>query len=179
MKEDLFLWKEFLTNYNGITIIKNRENVDSVSLHMFSDSSKTGYGGTFGNNFIQGLFPSEWQNLSIEFLELYPIFVLVHMFSNQIKDQRVVFHCDNNSIVHIINKQTSKCPLIMKLIRPMVLIMLNFNISFTAAHIPGIDNKICDKISRSQAPEEIIKSYPHLKRLLVPPHLLPRSLTLR
>ena len=178
IKEDLLLWKEFLDKYNGITIIKPREKVDSISLHMFSDSCKTGYGGTFGNWFIQGSFPSSWEKFSIEFLELYPIFVLISLFSNNIKGKQVVFHCDNISIVHIINKQSSKCPLIMKLIRPMVLLMLNCNISFTAAHIPGINNKLCDYLSRSQAPEDLKNHYPHLRRVQVPPQLLPHSLTL-
>ena len=47
----------------------------------------------------------------------------------------------------IINKQTSREPHIMALIRPLVLACLCFNINFTARHIPGRINTLADKLS--------------------------------
>ena len=38
----------------------------------------------------------------------------------------------------------------MILIRELVLISMKFNISFRGKHINGVDNKICDAISRKQ-----------------------------
>ena len=91
VKEDMLIWKDFLLNYNGVTLIKPRESVDSTSLHMFSDSCKYGFGGTFGHHFFQGSFPSSWQTFSIEFLELYPIFLLLHVFHFRIKVKKSSF----------------------------------------------------------------------------------------
>ena len=177
MKEDLSLWYTFLRNYNGITIITPRNVINSCDIHLYSDSCKYGYGGTFEDEFICGSFPIVWHKFSIEVLELYPIFLLLHVFIQKLSNTKVIFHCDNISIVHIINKQSSRCKIIMKLLRPMILTMLNNNISFSAIHIPGHKNKLCDVLSRSQITPETLARY-GMKRSPtdIPFHLLPQNL---
>lgn len=177
IKEDLLIWIRFLSFYNGITIITPRESLSSNDLHMFTDSCIKGYGGTFGSDYVCGLFPESWQLYSIEFLELYPIFLLIHIFANKLSNKRVIFHCDNNSIVQIINKQSSKCKNIMFLLRPLILTMLNYNILFSAIHIPGVHNKFCDDLSRSQITLEKLQAY-GMKRYAtpIPNHLRPQNL---
>ena len=151
IKEDLFMWKEFLDKYNSVTVIPTREYLTSNTSHMYTDSCKKGFAGTFDKFFVQGAFRLAWQDFSVEVLVLNPIFLLLNMFSAQLAGKKVLFHCDNYSIVHIINKQSSKSPLIMKLLRPMVLTMLLYNIQFSSVHIPGTKNFICDTLSRFQA----------------------------
>ena len=53
----------------------------------------------------------------------------------------------------IINKQTSKEPSIMTLLRKLVLTCLRFNILFVARHVAGRDNTLADKLSRLQITE--------------------------
>ena len=156
IKEDLLTWKKFLSEYNGITLISVAEKFDLKSLHMYTDSSNSGFGGTFMRKYISGYFPNSWKDYSIQFLELYPIFLMLHLVSSELINKRIIFHCDNQAIVNIINKQSSKCTLIMKLMRPMVLLMLQNNITFTAVHIPGKSNIVSDALSRSQATTEML-----------------------
>jgi hypothetical protein len=59
-------------------------------------------------------------------------------------------HYDNIAVVYIINKQTSKDPTIMILVRRLVLPILKFNILFKASHIAGIKNIAADQLSRLQ-----------------------------
>jgi len=150
MDKDLEMWELFLSSYNGKTIISTMPSFSSKELHMYSDSCKAGYGATFGDEYLCGKFPVVWQEYSIEILELYPIFLLLHIFHHKLRHNRVTFHCDNLSVVHIINKQSSKVKEIMSLLRPMILLMLKNKISFRAVHIPGIQNNLCDALSRSQ-----------------------------
>ena len=63
---------------------------------------------------------------------------------------QLVFYCDNQAIVAVINKQTSKDNIIMSLIRSLVVACLKYNIMFVAKHIPGKHNVIADLLSRSQ-----------------------------
>ena len=123
---------------------------------MVSDSSKTGYGACFGKKYLYGTFPISWQSFDIQVLELYPIFLLVHMFFTQLSNHHVIFHCDNLAIVHTINNMTSKCKPVMYLLRPMILIFLKHNIIFKAVHIPGARNLICDALSRQKAPWDLL-----------------------
>ena len=46
-KEDLKIWHCFLEHVNGRTMLHVKTIEDSETLHMYTDSSKTGYGGTF------------------------------------------------------------------------------------------------------------------------------------
>ena len=50
----------------------------------------------------------------------------------------------------VINKQTSKEPSVMVLLRRLILTCLRYNIHFIAQHVPGRDNTLADKLSRSQ-----------------------------
>ena len=68
IKRDLQIWNTFLSFYNGVSIIHKPETKTSSELHLFSDSSKLGFGGVFGNHFIHGKFPLTWQKLDIQVL---------------------------------------------------------------------------------------------------------------
>ena len=59
-------------------------------------------------------------------------------------------HTDNQALVSIINKQTSKSKRVMMLVRKMVLLLLENNIMFKAQHIYGKVNNIADALSRKQ-----------------------------
>ena len=159
IKKDLTMWKTFLDNYNGIAFIHHKPSINSNDTHLFTDSSKTGFGATYDKDFLCGTFPEYWQAQSIELLELYPIFLLVQIFKERLSHKRVLFHCDNEAVVQIINKQSSRVDKIMTLLRPMILTMLNYNIQFHAIHIPGKTNHICDTLSRKQVDEVFLKKH--------------------
>lgn len=54
------------------------------------------------------------------------------------------------AVVHILNKQTSKNPTIMVLVRRLVLACMRYNILLQATHIPGTYNVLPDLLSRLQ-----------------------------
>lgn len=150
VKEDLLIWQKFLKCYNCVTIIRDNPSIDSDVINLYTDASLQGFGGTFGSNFIVGKFPPSWKDFSIVVLETYPILALIVTFALKLKNSKIVFNCDNQGVVSIINSQTSKNPLIMTMIRKLVLNLLIYNIKFTARHIPGKINTICDTLSRKQ-----------------------------
>jgi len=150
--DDLEVWSKFLRRYNGRTLLSFSESATSADWHMYSDSSKKGYGATFKDRYIVGTFPDTWREYDIQVLELYPIFLLVNVFKCELRNRKVMFHSDNISVVLALKNQTSKNRRMMKLLRHMILLMLDENIKFTATHIPGVHNTICDALSRGQVP---------------------------
>ena len=68
----------------------------------------------------------------------------MHLFGNTVANSHVVFHCNNEAIVHDLNNETSKNPTIMSILRPLILIVMENNIVFLANHVPGKDNTLCD-----------------------------------
>ena len=71
----------------------------------------------------------------------------MHIFSDNMKNKKVLFHCDNAAVVEIINKQTCKCPRVMDLVCPLVFQCMKLNTEIKAIHIPGVKNIIADAIS--------------------------------
>jgi hypothetical protein len=87
---------------------------------------------------------------NISFLELFPIVVALCLWGNSFANKNVIFHIDNQAVVTIIYKQTSKDPNIKTLMRRLVLVTLEFNVLIKAEHIPGYVSLISDSVSRCQ-----------------------------
>jgi hypothetical protein len=134
---------------------------------MGADASRLGYGAVFGKDWIQEAYPPSWQKIfddreiGITVLELYPILVLIATFGNRINNSTILFHSDNIGVVDIINKQSSssKKPMIMNIVRPLVLLLMEFNIQLRSTHIMGSRNTLCDLISRFQVSPSILRSH--------------------
>jgi hypothetical protein len=178
-KKDHRTWQTFLTTYNSITFFRALQIADSIAINMVSDASKMGFGACYGRQWIQAIYPANWHKYHITILELYPIFVLINMFGHLMKNSNIIFHCDNSAVTSIINKQSSKDNTIMKIIRPLILLLIKFNIHLQSKHIPGILNVLPDKISRFQVTPKLLQHYgmeDHPTH--IPTHLLPVNYTI-
>ena len=101
---------------------------------------------------------------------------MVNIFAHKVPRKHIIFHCDNQAVVQIINKQSTAIPTLMKLVRKMVLILLRHNITFKSAHIPAKENKLCDALSRQEAPLHLLEAYRMDKTpTMIPVHLLPKN----
>ena len=179
-KQDLDIWYHFLNAYNGKTMIRRLSRADSHTIHLYTDASKLAFGGTYGSHWVQEQWPVDWQKQDITVLELYPIYILVHMFKHKLRHSDITFHCDNSAIVSIINKQTSKHKIIMHIVRPLILVLLTHNITFRAEHIPGVKNTLCDAISRLQVSPTLLQRHSmKFQPTPIPDHLKPKNFKLR
>lgn len=95
--------------------------------------------------------------------ELFPIVLAIETSGNSTRDDM----SHNMAVVQIINKQSSKDTIIMRLVRRLVLATLECNIHFWAKHIPGKHNVTADCLSRFQF-QAAFQSAPQLKRLQTP-----------
>jgi len=151
-KRDLQMWVLFLDHFNGTAIIPDQAWADEVDLSLFTDaSSQTGFGGFYGGRWFQGRWPSaKFKSYSIAWQEFFPILVAVVVWGELLRGKKIIIRSDNKAVVAIVNKQTSRCPTIMKLVRFFVLQCLKLNITFCARHIAGKNNNVADALSRFQ-----------------------------
>ena len=174
MRADMHMWLAFLNSYNGVTFFRHNRIIPSNEINMQSDASHKGFGATYGTQWIQARWPKQWLRRHITVLEFFPIFVLISMFSHLLKNANILFHCDNSAVVEIINKQTSKNKYVMKILRPLVLTLMRENISLRCQHVPGIQNVLCDKISRFQVDQSLLLQYGmQTQPAVIPNHLQP------
>jgi hypothetical protein len=151
VKLDMLMWVEFLADFNGRSFFLSDRFFSSETLHLFTDSSTSiGFGLVFGTHWAHGIWEERFRSFNIAILEFYPIVLAVHLWADKLANKVIIFHTDNEALVYVINKQTAKEPMLLSILRTLVLVCLKYNILFRAEHIPGIQNVLCDSLSRLQ-----------------------------
>lgn len=172
-KKDLRWWLQYLASWNGVCFWVYPGLSPPIDLEMASDASGSfGFGAVFRTHWLYGKWPSALQSASIEYKELFPIVVAAHVWGSSWFKQVVLFHCDNESVVFILNSRTSRAPDVMHLLRLLLMAAAHHNFIFSAQHIAGSANKIPDAISRFHW-----QAFRHLapqadrQPTVIPPHL--------
>ncbi|XP_069125516.1 uncharacterized protein [Argopecten irradians] len=155
LKEDLEVLLQFFSSFNGVCFIPDKDWTTNTTLELYTDSAGNpdlGCAAIYQNQWVCLQWPFAWRKLDlirdITFLELVPIALAMVIWGEQFKNKKVIFHCDNQALVEILNKKTSKSNRVMKLIRPLVLTSLKSNIQFKSIHVQGLHNSIADALSR-------------------------------
>ncbi|XP_074639612.1 uncharacterized protein LOC141897834 [Acropora palmata] len=178
VKEDLKTWLSFLLNFNGRCFFLDDLWVNSSKLNLFTDASGAhGFGAIFGSHWCYGKWPSNWEYQNIAILEFYPIVLSLYLWGEAMSNQCILFFTDNESLVHVINRQTCKDKHLMAFVRKLVSISLHHNILFKAKHIPGIHNNQADALSRLQVQTFRHLAPAHMDPLPtdIPQHLQPQN----
>ena len=146
-KLDLQVWLSFLDQCNGVTIYKDELFISAGVLHIYTDSSQTiGLGAILGQSWLASVWPSDWwREQNITLLEFIPIVLAVHSWNSILRNKVVIFHTDNQSLVHVINRQHSDEGLVRVVLRGFVLSLLKSNILAKAEHIDGSINAKADE----------------------------------
>ena len=178
VKEDLKTWLSFLLNFNGRYFFLDDLWVNSSTLNLFTDASGAhGFGAIFGSHWCYRKWPSNWEYQNIAILEFYPIVLSLYLWGEAMSNQCILFFTDNESLVHVINRQTCKDKHLMAFVQKLVSICLHHNILFKAKHIPGIHNNQADALSRLQVQTFRHLAPTHMDPLPtdIPQHLQPQN----
>ena len=178
VKEDLKVWQEFLSQFNGKSFFLEDDWSSSSKLHLFTDASGAiGFGAVFGSKWCYGEWPDTWAHRNIAVLEFYPIVLSLYLWGHDMCNRCILFFTDNEALVHVINKQSCKDKTLMFFVRKLVLICLEFNIVFKAKHIAGVKNNLADSLSRLQVHSFRQLAPAHMDKLPteIPPHLQPQN----
>lgn len=117
----------------------------------------------FRNEWFAYSWNDEMKHYKIAIKELFPIVLALEHWGSDLHYSKILFLSDNAAVVDIINKQTSKEEVLMKLIRRLVLAALKYNVYFRAKYIPGKENVLADRLSRFQF-QEAFTMAPWLKQ---------------
>lgn len=157
LKDDAYIWHEFLSTFNGECYLPNKIWISNEILQLFTDSAVSallGCGAYFSGKWVQFKWPDLWKNeqfmADITFLELVPIIIAMFAWKFFFINKKILLRIDNQALVMILNKRTSKSKYIMQLVRPLVLLLMRYNIKVRGVHIDGKFNEIADSLSRFQ-----------------------------
>lgn len=117
---------------------------------------------------------TNFASADINLLELFPIMLAVELWGPLLANHCVIFFTDNEVLVSVINKQSSHCTRIMKLVRQFTISCMKLNILFKAKHVAGIHNTVADNLSRFRFQEaRILAPWLDDVQCPVPDHLYP------
>ena len=123
----------------------------SLAMQLFTDASGSrGWGAYWSNRWFQSEWSSEQATQDIVWKELYAIVSTVNTWGHHWARRKILFHCDNSTVVDIWRKGSTHCKEIMTLIRLLYFCAARYNMHIMITHIAGLDNVIADSISRFQ-----------------------------
>ena len=149
--KDLDWWLSYLHSWNGISMFYDEHWLPNTALELFTDASNIALGGYYGSHWFCLKFEGTLNFLkdkSINYRELLAIVIAFCTWCSHFSQKRILFHCDNSSVVDIINKGTSKSSDIMELIRTLLFQCALFGCELRAEWIDTKTNFLADDLSR-------------------------------
>lgn len=170
-RADIRWWQNYLPTWNGISIIDGSKWLTNSEICLTTDASDVAIGCVYKSEWFFVKFEDEYvyiKEKSINWRELYAIVKATATWCEALHTKKVIFYCDNLSIVYILQSGCSKDPDIMKLVRALFFIAAQYQIEYTAKHLPGIMNTDADNLSRLKI-QDFLASNPEANSEARPP----------
>ena len=142
------LWSLFLSSWNGRGFFLWSEWSPPPDFQLSSDASGSlGYGAFFNGHWFNGAWSPVQGLRHITYKELYLILLASVMWGPRWSSRRVLFKCDNEAVVAVINSGTSRDDNVMHLLHCLFYVVMQFNFVIQAVHIPGVQKVLADALS--------------------------------
>ena len=120
-------------------------------MHLFTDAAGSdGWGAYWSGHWLQAHWTPTQQSMDITWKELYAIVIAVHTWGPSWQRQRILFHCDNQAVVDIWKKGSTRAPQTMALVHLLYFCAAYHNLNVCIVHVPGVCNDIADSLSHFQ-----------------------------
>ena len=141
-------WDHLLVQWHSISFWLYLGISPAVDSEVSSDAAGSlVFGVYFQGHWFVGSRDKCQVSQSIAYKELFPTVIAACLWGLGWSKQHVLFHSDNATVVHILNSRTSRTPSIMQLLCHLMLSAARDSFSFSAKHIPGINNQVTDALS--------------------------------
>jgi len=154
--DDIRWWLKFLPKFNGISII-SLETWSKPDELIASDACLVGCGAVCGKEYFHKVFPEtvSAQSLHINALELLSLVIAIKIWAVKLKGKKVTVLCDNEATVWVINTGKTRDIHMQCYLRELCYLSAINEFQLYAKHIPGVDNRIPDMLSRWSISEEL------------------------
>ena len=109
---DLQWWHKFLSEWHGVSFWLFPGLSPEADIELSSDAAGSlGYGAFLRGLWFTGSWSPSQAQQSIAYKELFPVVAAAHICGDMWCRTHVLFHSDNDAVVHVLNSRTSKIPL--------------------------------------------------------------------
>ncbi len=150
-KADVFWWYTFLPHFNGVRVIPLPcwAETDTV---LETDACLSGCGAVnyVSKSYFHAQFPPEVLQAghSINVLELLCVLVALRIWGSEFAGLRIKLMCDNTTSVAALNEARIRNHYMQEYMREIAFIAAQNDFDIWAVHIPGIENRLADQLSR-------------------------------
>lgn len=144
MKSDLCWW------IDNITTQDRKIFRPGTDINLYTDASNIGWGCHLNQRCTGGGWSSGERSLHINALELKAIFLSLQTFSHELVGKHIRVFCDNTTAINYVNEMGgTKSPVCNALATEIWDWCREHSAWITCSHIPGKDNTIADRQSRT------------------------------
>lgn len=148
-RADLAWWQCFMSQWNGVSFLQPPASLPST--HVYSDASGSwGCAARYGLKWFQVQWDQSTADLPIAVKELLPILIGCTIWGHEWTKHRVIWHCDNQTVVDCLKARISTNSTLMHLIRNLVYIEACLDFQLYPVYISTRDNHIADDLSRNR-----------------------------
>ena len=143
----------FLESWNGLSLLQCTITQTPTAPEFFiqTDASGSwGCGPLFEGRWLQLQWSPQWSEVHIMAKEILPIVLSCAVWSPILARRKVLFQCDNSSVVAALQKGSAKGNVVMHLLRCLWFFVAHYDIMLVAEHIAGADNSTADHLSRNK-----------------------------
>ena len=150
-RSDLCWWDIFFESWNGVSLLQctSIQTIATPDFSIQTDASGSwGCGAFFQGKWLQLEWPPQWSSVHIMSKELLPIVLSCVVWGPLLARHRVLFQCDNSSVIAALQKGSARDTTVMHLLRCLWFFVAHYNIVLMSEHIAGVNNCTADHLSR-------------------------------
>ena len=146
-RKDIAWWARFPHQFNGVSLLWLLKEPGSDSI-LQTDACSKGYGGICGNQYFRGRFRKDVQHKNIAILEMWAVMVGLKIWATQLEGKYFWIQVDNEAVASVLNTGASREPELQNALGEIALLAAEHQFVIKARHIPGVQNRIPDWLSR-------------------------------
>ena len=171
MRLDLRWWRDFLPQWNGITLIHK----NCKTIYLWTDASGTKGQGAYFTDTLNGDHLVDWEHAfsktisrhhrhkDINYLEMHKVLLALQRWHLHFADCRLVIHTDNTTVLSGLRRLSVRGDSLEPL-RNIALCAAHNNIEIHARWIPTYENTLADLLSRRDF-NKIANQFPLLSQI--------------
>ena len=156
MKADLDWWLRFMDHFNGKTKMVDNRPAAPVCTDACNVAAGAYYMGQCLYTPWDSCLPKA-RNLHINYKEVLALEPAVKRWAPLWANKKIFVHIDNQAAVSIVNKGSSRDPIVMDSLRNIFWMSAVYNFRLKAVYYPGKFNIVADSISRFHEPNGYVR----------------------
>jgi len=145
--KDVAWWHNCVCDFNGVSMMPGLawHAPDTV---FSTDACPTGAGGFCDGRFYHTRFPSKFQGLHIQGLEMLALIIGLKLWAPLWAGKRLLVYCDNQTVVTAMTSGYARDPCLQAGLRELCYICTMHSVDLQPRHLSSADNRISDHLSR-------------------------------